>query len=158
MAAFDTETYCKIVVVVDEDIDIFDLADVMWVVATRSRADRDLVFVHRAMGAILDPTSDPVDNTLTKSASTDQARRRRLRRASDDRPRAARLVFHILIRRLTGANTAKIAFLAPDRPVCVKKYNTKSAGWMRNSLLGGSTEFFERSTNFDGPNNGLTIE
>jgi UbiD family decarboxylase len=44
MAAFDTETYCKIVVVVDEDIDIFDLADVMWVVATRSRADRALVF------------------------------------------------------------------------------------------------------------------
>ena len=38
----------------------------MWAVATRVRADRDLVFVHRAMGAILDPTSDPVDNTLTK--------------------------------------------------------------------------------------------
>jgi UbiD family decarboxylase len=91
MAAFGTETYCKIVVVVDEDIGIFDLADVMWVVATRSRADRDLVFVHRAMGAILDPTSDPVDNTLTKSASTDQARRRRLRRASNDRRQAARL-------------------------------------------------------------------
>ncbi len=66
MAAFGTETYCKIVVVVDEDVDIFNLADVMWAVATRTRADRDLVFVHRAMGAILDPTSDPVDNTVTK--------------------------------------------------------------------------------------------
>ena len=66
MAAFGTETYCKIVVVVDEDVDIFNLADVMWAVATRTRADRDLVFVHHAMGAILDPTSDPVDNTLTK--------------------------------------------------------------------------------------------
>ena len=66
MAAFGTETYCKIAVVVDEDVDIFNLADVMWAVATRTRADRDLVFVHRAMGAILDPTSDPVDNTLTK--------------------------------------------------------------------------------------------
>jgi len=53
-------------VVVDEDVDIFNLADVMWAVATRTRADRDLVFVHRAMGAILDPTSDPVDNTVTK--------------------------------------------------------------------------------------------
>jgi len=30
MAAFCTETYCKIVVVVDEDVDIFNLADVMW--------------------------------------------------------------------------------------------------------------------------------
>jgi UbiD family decarboxylase len=66
MAAFGTETYCKIAVVVDEDVDIFNLADVMWAVATRTRAERDLVFVHRAMGAILDPTSDPVDNTLTK--------------------------------------------------------------------------------------------
>jgi 2,5-furandicarboxylate decarboxylase 1 len=53
-------------VVVDEDVDIFNLADVMWAVATRTRADRDLVLVRRAMGAILDPTSDPVDHTLTK--------------------------------------------------------------------------------------------
>jgi UbiD family decarboxylase len=89
MAAFGTEAYCKIVVVIDENVDIFDLADVMWAVATWTRADRHLVFVHRAMGAIFDPTSDPVDNTLTKSASTDQARRRRLRPASDDRRRAA---------------------------------------------------------------------
>ena len=65
MAALGTETYCKIVVVVD-DVDIFNLSDVMWAVATRARADRDLVFVHRAMGAILDPISDPVENTLTK--------------------------------------------------------------------------------------------
>jgi UbiD family decarboxylase len=66
MAALGTETYCKIVIVVDEDVDIFNLADVMWAVATRTRAERDLVFVQRAMGAILDPTSDPLDNTLTK--------------------------------------------------------------------------------------------
>jgi UbiD family decarboxylase len=60
MAALGTETYCKIVVAVDEDVDIFNLADVMWAVATQVRADRDLVSVHRGMGAILDPTSDPV--------------------------------------------------------------------------------------------------
>jgi 2,5-furandicarboxylate decarboxylase 1 len=66
MAALGTETYCKIVVVVDEDVNIFNLADVMWAVATRVRADREFVFVQRAMGTILDPTSDPVDNTLTK--------------------------------------------------------------------------------------------
>jgi UbiD family decarboxylase len=66
MATLGTETYCKIVIVVDEDVDIFNLADVMWAAATRTRADRDLVFVNRAMGAILDPTSDPADNTLTK--------------------------------------------------------------------------------------------
>jgi len=29
MATFGTETYCKCVVVVDEDVDIFNLADVL---------------------------------------------------------------------------------------------------------------------------------
>jgi 2,5-furandicarboxylate decarboxylase 1 len=66
LAALGTEFYCKCVIVVDEDVDIFDLSDVMWAVATRTRAERDLTFVPRAMGAILDPTSDPADNTLTK--------------------------------------------------------------------------------------------
>jgi len=66
MAALGTEFYCKCVVVVDEDVDIFNLSDVMWAVITRTRADRDFVFIPGAMGAILDPTSDPEDNTLTK--------------------------------------------------------------------------------------------
>lgn len=66
MAALGTEFYVKIVVVVDEDVDIFDLSDVMWAVSTRAQADRDITLIHGAMGAILDPTSDPVDHTLTK--------------------------------------------------------------------------------------------
>ncbi len=66
MAALGTEFYVKTVVVVDEDVDIFNLSDVMWAVITRTRADRDITFIHGAMGAILDPTSDPEDHTLTK--------------------------------------------------------------------------------------------
>lgn len=66
MAALGTEFYIKTVVVVDEDVDIFNLSDVMWAVMTRTRADRDITFIHGAMGAILDPTSDPEDHTLTK--------------------------------------------------------------------------------------------
>lgn len=66
MAALGTEFYVKTVIVVDEDVDIFDLSDVMWAVMTRTRADRDITFIHGAMGAILDPTSDPEDHTLTK--------------------------------------------------------------------------------------------
>lgn len=66
MAALGTEFYVKTVVVVDEDVDIFNLSDVMWAVITRTRADRDITLIHGAMGAILDPTSDPVDHTLTK--------------------------------------------------------------------------------------------
>ena len=66
MAALGTEFYVKIVVVVDEDVDLFNLADVMWAVSTRTRAEKDIMFLHGAMGAILDPTSDPEDHTLTK--------------------------------------------------------------------------------------------
>lgn len=66
MAALGTEFYVKTVVVVDEDVDIFDLQDVMWAVITRTRADRDITLIHGAMGAILDPTSDPENHTVTK--------------------------------------------------------------------------------------------
>ena len=66
MAALGTEFYCKCVVVVDEDVDIFNLSDVAWAVITRTRADTDINFIHGAMGAILDPTSDPENHTLTK--------------------------------------------------------------------------------------------
>ena len=66
MAALGTEFYTKIVIVVDEDVDIFTLSDVMWAVATRVRAEEDLVFIPGAKGAILDPTSDPETFTLTK--------------------------------------------------------------------------------------------
>lgn len=66
MAALGTEFYVKTIVVVDEDVDIFNLSDVMWAVSTRARADRDITLIHGAMGAILDPTSDPEDHTVTK--------------------------------------------------------------------------------------------
>ena len=66
MAALGTEFYVKTIVVVDEDVDIFNLSDVMWAVSTRVRADRDITLIHGAMGAILDPTSDPENHTLTK--------------------------------------------------------------------------------------------
>ena len=38
----------------------------MWAVITRTRAEKDFVFIPGAMGAILDPPSDPEDHTLTK--------------------------------------------------------------------------------------------
>ena len=66
MSTLGAEFYCKIVIVVDEDVDIFNLADVMWAVATRVRAEKDLVFIPGAKGAILDPSSDPETFTVTK--------------------------------------------------------------------------------------------
>ena len=66
MAALGTEQYTKYVIVVDDDVDIFNINDVMWALATRMRADKDIVFIPGAKGAILDPTSDPETFTLTK--------------------------------------------------------------------------------------------
>ena len=50
--------YLKLVIVVDDDIDVFDESDVMWAVATRMQADRDLVTVAGSLGALLDPSAD----------------------------------------------------------------------------------------------------
>jgi UbiD family decarboxylase len=66
MAALGTEFYTKHVIVVDEDVDIFDMNDVMWAIATRVRAERDIVLLPGCKGAILDPISDPETFTVTK--------------------------------------------------------------------------------------------
>ena len=50
--------YLKLVIVVDEDIDVFDESEVMWAVATRMQADRDLVVIAGSLGAMLDPSAD----------------------------------------------------------------------------------------------------
>jgi 2,5-furandicarboxylate decarboxylase 1 len=50
--------YLKLVIVVDHDIDVFDESDVMWAVATRMQADRDLVTITGSLGAMLDPSAD----------------------------------------------------------------------------------------------------
>jgi len=50
--------YLKLVIVVDDDIDVFDESDVMWAVATRMQADRDLVTIAGSLGAMLDPSAD----------------------------------------------------------------------------------------------------
>lgn len=66
MAALGTEFYTKYVIVVDDDVDITDMNDVMWAVATRVRAEQDIVLIPGCKGAILDPTSDPETFTVTK--------------------------------------------------------------------------------------------
>ncbi|HUC51642.1 MAG TPA: UbiD family decarboxylase [Xanthobacteraceae bacterium] len=66
MTTMGTELYTKYVIVVDEDVDIFDMNDVMWAVATRVRAEKDIITIPNAKSAILDPTSDPKTFTVTK--------------------------------------------------------------------------------------------
>ena len=65
ITVLSVEYYLKFIVVVDEDIDVFDEREVAWAVLTRGSAEK-MTFLPRAMGAVLDPMSDPVDNTITK--------------------------------------------------------------------------------------------
>ena len=57
MAAFTGHPSLKNVIVVDEDIDVFDDRQVEWAVATRFQADR-IVVINGAAGSSLDPSSD----------------------------------------------------------------------------------------------------
>lgn len=66
MATLGTEHYVKYVIVVDEDVDIFDMNDVMWAIATRVNAEKDIMFMPNCKAAILDPSSDPETFTVTK--------------------------------------------------------------------------------------------
>jgi 2,5-furandicarboxylate decarboxylase 1 len=64
MAAFATDSFLKQVIVVDDDIDVFNEADVMWAVATRVQADKDIVVIPDAWTNELDPSAhQPNDRT-----------------------------------------------------------------------------------------------
>ncbi|PWA12541.1 UbiD family decarboxylase [Pueribacillus theae] len=58
LAAFAGHYDIKQVIVVDEEIDIFDMDQVEWCVATRFQAERDLVVINHALGSKLDPSTD----------------------------------------------------------------------------------------------------
>jgi UbiD family decarboxylase len=47
----------KMVVVVDDDVDVRQDFDILWAMATRMQADRDIDTIRDAMGAILDPSN-----------------------------------------------------------------------------------------------------
>ncbi len=58
MAAFTGHPSMKRVVIVDQDVDIYDDRQVEWAVATRFQAHRGLVVVKNAAGSSLDPSAD----------------------------------------------------------------------------------------------------
>jgi UbiD family decarboxylase len=57
VAALAVDRRLKHIVVVDEDINVFDDAEVLWAIATRSRWDRDLVVVPNMVATTRDPTA-----------------------------------------------------------------------------------------------------
>lgn len=60
--------YVKLVVVVDEDIDVYDEEQVLWAIATRMQADRDVFIVNQGMGTLLDPSAS---NAITAKMGID---------------------------------------------------------------------------------------
>lgn len=67
LAAFASDKDLKHVVVVDDDIDIFDLEEVEWAIATRVQADKDVFIISGANGSPLEPSHN-VNNITAKMA------------------------------------------------------------------------------------------
>jgi 2,5-furandicarboxylate decarboxylase 1 len=60
----------KHVVIVDDDIDVFDLTEVDWAIATRVQADRDFVIVSDARSKPLDPSLPPTPGGVPTTAKS----------------------------------------------------------------------------------------
>ena len=58
-AAFASDMLLKHVVIVDDDIDVFDEEQVLWAVSNRFQADSGLVVIANAQGSELDPSAGP---------------------------------------------------------------------------------------------------
>src|SRR5574342_615767 len=57
LAVLGADLYMKRVVVVDQDVDIFDDRQVTWAIATRCQPDRDIAIITNARGSDLDPSA-----------------------------------------------------------------------------------------------------
>jgi 2,5-furandicarboxylate decarboxylase 1 len=66
-AAYRGHPSLKHVVVVDDDIDIYDLQDVEWAIATRFQADRDLVVLDNQPSSSLDPSATHIPGEKTRT-------------------------------------------------------------------------------------------
>ncbi len=87
MAAFTSVTTLKHVVIVDDDVDVFDSEQVEWAIATRIQADRDLLVIPRTLGSSLDPSADgSVTAKLVIDATATAGRRDRFARMRSASP------------------------------------------------------------------------
>lgn len=89
-AAFASSTEIKHVVVVDPDIDIYDLQDVEWAIANRVQAAKDVFIISNAMGNKLDPSSrngasDKMGIDATIPMTEDRERFQKIRIADFDK-------------------------------------------------------------------------
>src|SRR5207302_4340440 len=57
LAVLGADLYMKRVVIVDQDVNIFDDRQVTWAIATRCQPDRDITIITHARGSDLDPST-----------------------------------------------------------------------------------------------------
>ena len=57
LAAIVTDPNIKLVIVVDDDVDVFNETQVLWALAMRFQADRDMVVIPNIIGSHLNPTA-----------------------------------------------------------------------------------------------------
>lgn len=67
LLAFSAFAELKHVILVDEDVDIFDINDVMWAMTTRFQADRDLIPIPGVQCHPLDPSNQPEYSPLIRT-------------------------------------------------------------------------------------------
>lgn len=66
LAAFAAHPSLKHVIVVDDDINPYNMEEVEWAIATRFNASQDLVIIPNVRGSSLDPSADQVTLLTTK--------------------------------------------------------------------------------------------
>jgi len=70
LAAFSAFSELKHVILVDDDVDIFDTNDVLWAMTTRYQGDRSTVFIPGVRCHPLDPSESPDFNPLLPAEGT----------------------------------------------------------------------------------------
>ena len=66
LAVLGSDLYIKRVVVVDQDVDVFDERRVNWAMATRCQPARDVIIIPGARGSDLDPSTAGDDGHTSK--------------------------------------------------------------------------------------------
>jgi len=66
LAAFAAHPSLKHAVIVDSDINVYDVSDVEWAIATRFQASKDLIVIENVQGSTLDSSADQETGLTTK--------------------------------------------------------------------------------------------
>lgn len=102
LAAFAAHPSLKHAVIVDSDINVFDLSEVEWALALRFQASEDLLVISNARGSTLDPSADQSQG-LTSKMGIDATRPLNVPRENFERARIPLTVNAAeIIKRLKG--------------------------------------------------------